>query len=327
VSVQISWQIAYQIETGQYPEGARLPTIRELAASFRIDPNTVRSVYGRLVDAGYVTTRQGSGTYVAPRPYGREHGETLRSLVSDLLVRGAERGFGPDQLASAVFAAAQERKQLTGRARVLFVEDTPDDVSYGTSLLAEQFADVAEFEGALVEEIDRRLESGRFDLVATTAGHAADTQQRVAKRLPVVVMLVLATYSRVIKEMSAARAGSTLGLICHTDQGLTNLRAMFRSLSQDCDILEATPSSPDELKKIDQEADIIIVTRAAAQLGAIDGFSRTERVREFNAGYFDPAGLEFLGHAIDTFRAAPVRVNQAFAVDRRGASAPVAARS
>jgi GntR family transcriptional regulator len=297
LSVQLSWQIAYQIDTGQYPEGSRLPTVRELAASFRIDPNTVRVVYGRLARAGYVTSRQGSGTYVAPRPEQPGRGAALTAMVSDLLIRGSQQGFTPDELAMAVFAAAQERKQPGSRVRVLFVDDTQTDASHCATLLAEKFGAVAEVEGALIEETDARLSSFHYDLVATTPGHAIATQEAVARRRPVVVMLVVPTYSEVLRELSAARSGSTLGLICDTEQGLENMDATFRSFRGRLNILKAGHESRDELRRIDAEADLILVTRGAVQLGATDGFSRLERVREFS-GEFDQAGLELLGHAI-----------------------------
>ncbi|MFI9842167.1 GntR family transcriptional regulator [Nonomuraea sp. NPDC051941] len=48
--------------------GSRLPTERELAATFGVGVNTVRRAVGILVDEGVVVRRQGSGTYVASRP-------------------------------------------------------------------------------------------------------------------------------------------------------------------------------------------------------------------------------------------------------------------
>jgi GntR family transcriptional regulator len=313
LSVQISWQIAYQIDTGQYPEGARLPTVRELAASFRIDPNTVRVVYGRLARAGYVTTRQGSGTYVAARPERPGRGAALTAMVSDLLIRGAQQGFAPDELAMAVYAAAQERKQPGSRVRVLFVDDTQTDASNCAALLAEKFGDVAEVEGALIEEIDARLSSFHYDLVATTPGHAYATQEAVARRRPVVIMLVVPTYSEVLRELSAARSGSTLGLICHSEQGLENMDVTFRSFRGRLNILKAGHDSKDELRRIDAEADLILVTRGAVQLGATEGFSRPGRIREFT-GEFDKAGLELLGHAIGAALAQRTQVPEALPV-------------
>lgn len=307
LSVQISWQIAYQIDTGRYPEGARLPTVRELAAAFRIDPNTVRVVYGRLARAGYVTTRQGSGTFVAPRPERPGRGAALMTLVSELLTRGAQRGFSPDELATAVYAAAQERKQPGSRVRVLFVDDTRSDASRCATVLEEAFRDVADVEGALIDEVDGRLSSFHYDLVATTPGHADATHRLVAHRRPVLVMLVVPTYSEVLRELSAAPPGSTLALICDTEQGLANMDATFRSFRRRLNILKASHDSSDELKRIDREADLILVTRAAVRLGAVDGFSRPERVREFS-GEFEQAGLELLGHAIGSVLAERARL-------------------
>ena len=54
ISTQIYWQLAYQIESGQLQPGARLPPVRELGAALRVNPNTIRAVYRRLADAGYV---------------------------------------------------------------------------------------------------------------------------------------------------------------------------------------------------------------------------------------------------------------------------------
>ncbi len=68
ISTQIFWQLAYQIDSGRLLPGARLPPVRELGAALRVNPNTIRAVYRRLSDAGYVTSRHGAGTHVAERP-------------------------------------------------------------------------------------------------------------------------------------------------------------------------------------------------------------------------------------------------------------------
>src|SRR5450759_1811257 len=68
ISTQIYWQLAYQIESGRLQPGTRLPPVRELGAVLRVNPNTVRAVYRRLADAGYVVGRHGAGTRVVDRP-------------------------------------------------------------------------------------------------------------------------------------------------------------------------------------------------------------------------------------------------------------------
>lgn len=56
------------IETGVYRPGDRIPTEKELAERFGVSRAVVREAVACLKADGYVTTRQGAGAYVAPRP-------------------------------------------------------------------------------------------------------------------------------------------------------------------------------------------------------------------------------------------------------------------
>jgi GntR family transcriptional regulator len=49
---------------GTYPRGAKLPNEDDLAQRFGVSRATVREAVSGLVEAGYVTRRHGSGTYV-----------------------------------------------------------------------------------------------------------------------------------------------------------------------------------------------------------------------------------------------------------------------
>src|SRR6185312_15803012 len=58
-------QLKAAILEGRLPPGAKLPPTRKSAAFFRVSRNTAVEVYERLLNDGYVVSRQGSGTYVA----------------------------------------------------------------------------------------------------------------------------------------------------------------------------------------------------------------------------------------------------------------------
>src|SRR6478609_3424667 len=90
ISTQIYWQLAYQIESGRLQPGTRLPPVRELGAALRVNPNTVRAVYRRLADAGYVIGRHGAGTRAVDRPPQRRGAENLAGIVSEMLRRAAQ---------------------------------------------------------------------------------------------------------------------------------------------------------------------------------------------------------------------------------------------
>jgi DNA-binding transcriptional regulator YhcF (GntR family) len=61
---QIRTQIAGQVASGELPPGTKLPTVRALAATLGIAPNTVARAYRELEHAGTVTTRGRAGTVV-----------------------------------------------------------------------------------------------------------------------------------------------------------------------------------------------------------------------------------------------------------------------
>src|SRR5262245_11392690 len=85
ISTQIYWQLAYQIDSGRLQPGERLAPVRELGAALRVNPNTIRAVYRRLADAGYVTSRHGAGTVVAARQPHKGRPEALAGIVSEMI--------------------------------------------------------------------------------------------------------------------------------------------------------------------------------------------------------------------------------------------------
>ena len=62
---QLRNQIIEAIRAGTLPPGARLPTVRELAADLGLAVNTVARAYRELEVAGVVETRGRFGTFVA----------------------------------------------------------------------------------------------------------------------------------------------------------------------------------------------------------------------------------------------------------------------
>src|SRR3954454_4104466 len=67
VGVQLAWALRNAIRAGALAPGQRLPALRELADELGVNPNTLRSVYGRLEAEKLIETRHGSGTFVAAK--------------------------------------------------------------------------------------------------------------------------------------------------------------------------------------------------------------------------------------------------------------------
>ena len=74
---QIREGIIDAIMTGRLRAGAKLPTMQEIAKSAKVTFRTARSVVERLAREGYVTSRPGIGTVVAPKKITAWRGRVL----------------------------------------------------------------------------------------------------------------------------------------------------------------------------------------------------------------------------------------------------------
>ena len=299
ISTQIYWQLAYQIDSGRLLPGARLAPVRELGAALRVNPNTIRAVYRRLADAGYVTSRHGAGTHVSDRPPEKRGAEALAGIVAEMLRRAAQAGFGADEVAAAAFAAASERKRPGPKVQVLFAECTNADAGYDAQRLGAAFPELIDVEGALLDDLPDRLDRFHYDLVATTTFHADEAQALVHGRLPVVAMLVGPGYLELVHEISGLKAGSRVGLVCASERGAENMaETLALSGTTGVELISATMDAERDLDLIDRTADVILLSREAIANGLGKRFDRPERVRQWSYE-FDPAGLELLRRSIE----------------------------
>jgi DNA-binding transcriptional regulator YhcF (GntR family) len=299
ISTQIYWQLAYQIDSGRLLPGARLAPVREMGAALRVNPNTIRAVYRRLADAGYVTSRHGAGTHVADRPPQRRGAEALAGIVAEMLRRAAQAGFGADEVAAAAFAAASERKRPGPKVQILFAECTNADAGYDAARLGDAFTDLIDVEGALLDDLPDRLDRFHYDLVATTTFHADEAQALVHGRVPVVAMLVGPGYLELVHEIAALPSGSRVGLVCASERGAENIaETLALSGTTGVELVTATIEGERDLDLIDRTADVILLSREAIANGIDQRFDRPERVRRWSYE-FDPAGLELLRRSIE----------------------------
>ncbi len=64
---QVKNGITEQILSGTLAENEPLPSIRSLAQDLRISVMTVKKAYDQLEQEGYIVTKQGKGSFVAPQ--------------------------------------------------------------------------------------------------------------------------------------------------------------------------------------------------------------------------------------------------------------------
>jgi len=88
IYLQIVNQVKYMVASGRLKPGEQLPTVRRLAEDLVINPNTVARAYRELEAAKVLSTRQGSGVFVADgaSPLARrEHTRIIKDRIDLLL--------------------------------------------------------------------------------------------------------------------------------------------------------------------------------------------------------------------------------------------------
>ena|SRR5438067_2876895 len=89
---QVRESLLRELATGKLEPGAKLANESELAERFAVGRSTIREAVRALVDAGYLTRRHGSGTYVSSSPRTHHPLETTLSYTGMIRASGHEPG-------------------------------------------------------------------------------------------------------------------------------------------------------------------------------------------------------------------------------------------
>ena len=78
IYLQIIDNIKQDIVVGKLKEGQKMPSVRELAGTLKVNPNTIQRVYQELDREKITFTKRGMGTYVT------EEEKTISSLKEEI---------------------------------------------------------------------------------------------------------------------------------------------------------------------------------------------------------------------------------------------------
>ena len=84
---QIAEQMRDRILAGEWQEGERIPSVRELAAGVGVNPNTVNKSYQALLDREIIENQRGLGYFVAAEAKRRIIEHLREEFVSNELPR------------------------------------------------------------------------------------------------------------------------------------------------------------------------------------------------------------------------------------------------
>jgi GntR family transcriptional regulator len=111
---QIVDQIKCGIASKRLLPGEQLPTVRELAVTLQVNPNTIRKAYSELEILSVLTTQQGTGTFVGSLPVEigpDEKNKMIKQMCDELVARGYQYGLTLTEIVNHLNRRLENGKQ------------------------------------------------------------------------------------------------------------------------------------------------------------------------------------------------------------------------
>ena len=114
---QITDQVRLAVATGKALVGDQLPSVRALAETLVLNPNTVARAYGELTREGLIEARPGRGVFIVRKRkvFTRQEGwRRLEPMLDSLIAEAMTLDFTPEELREAFEESLSEWKHEKG---------------------------------------------------------------------------------------------------------------------------------------------------------------------------------------------------------------------
>lgn len=263
----IKQNIIQRIESGLYPSGMQLPSVREMADEFGVNKNTIVRVYHNLDQQGYVQVRQGSGTYVQLKSVANgqlrdDHTDTVWQAQLTKALRAA-RTIGVDQ-ESVKRVALDSIHQVYGnpKQRILFVECNQYDINSLSSILADAIEQP--LQGVLINDFlaDPGTYISDYDLLITTFFHLNEIEPLInaidSRKL--VAVHAMPTQDALL-ELARLQA-PVLGLVADLPRAMDMLTHIVQTYQRSAALMPSSLEDSVRLQNLLDKADAIVVTQS-----------------------------------------------------------------
>lgn len=114
IYAQIAERLTGRILSGEYPPGAHLESVRELAAAAGVNPNTMQRALAHMEAEGLLRTERTAGRYITDDAalLERLRRRQAHKMAKEYLDRMRDIGYGPDRAAEFVARWGQEEEEV-----------------------------------------------------------------------------------------------------------------------------------------------------------------------------------------------------------------------
>ncbi|MCI1991349.1 MAG: GntR family transcriptional regulator [Oscillospiraceae bacterium] len=110
---QLIEQIQQMVVSGIYPAGAKLPSVRDMAAEASVNPNTMQRALSQLETEGLLYSQRTSGRFVTEdaEKIMQTKNELAVSLIHEFITKMNQLGYDRQQTVSLLGSVMKEEEQ------------------------------------------------------------------------------------------------------------------------------------------------------------------------------------------------------------------------
>jgi GntR family transcriptional regulator len=274
---QLTEQFKHFIEGGGFPREQALPSIRQLASTLEVNPNTVARVIEDLKRDGYVHARRGKGVFVAPDPPARPAPNLRDAFLKEVVIRGAALGMTADDLAVGVLSLARVRPvPVRETVQVLLVECSSEALDFFADQLEAHLPVRVEkvLPRDLSAAVRRRKGAGPWAAAVTSFFHLPEVQRLVGDRGVPIIPLLAKAQLETLRRLAQLPPGIRVGVVSADSETAHNLEHSIVSAGlPNIALVGACSATGPTLETLLRQVEVIVCSTQAA-----------ERVRQLAGG-------------------------------------------
>lgn len=263
--MQVKEYIKKNIQEDKWSVGFKIPPERELATELQVSRKTISLAYKELEREGWLSSRQGSGTFVINKPFAPIdiNQDLIKSI--DLCVEKSMKS-GLDL--NAFLQLCKERmtyyiKELNN-INIIFIECNKEQLDY-FSMKLELGAGVSITPILLkdfkrnAKEINKKLEN--YDMVVTTMFHLDEVKSFIENKEIEVLPIALNPQLESIIKIARVHRNSVIGILCISKAfGEKVKRAIEEAGLHFKNVTISTSYKTDEIMNFEKDCDVVIVS-------------------------------------------------------------------
>ncbi|HWJ02226.1 MAG TPA: GntR family transcriptional regulator [Verrucomicrobiae bacterium] len=229
--IQLKEQIRRNITSGQWSEGYKLPTERDLALQMEVSRNTVSQAYKELEGEGVLSSSQGKGTFVACSGVAMQREsrkEKVLRIIDTAMEEAVGLGFSIDDFVSFAHVRGMEKKDALSKLKVAFMESNNEQLEEfsresnlgpGVTIIPIKLEDMAKDPARARERLDA------MDMVVTSFYHVSEVKGFLSGSKVPVIGIGLEPKLETMVKIARMPVNRPLVLVCDSLQFAEKVKA------------------------------------------------------------------------------------------------------